>query len=86
MVRCLCVDQDSLGNLCGWCELEGFETLSGRFLGRMLFCFGGGGGGDYFWGAGEEDAWAEEVSADNRKVAALTEELNVVDISNRGKV
>jgi hypothetical protein len=66
--------------------LEGFETLSGRFLGRMLFCFGGGGGGDYFWGAGEEDAWAEEVSADNRKVAALTEELNVVDISNRGKV
>jgi hypothetical protein len=34
----------------------------------------------------EEDAWAEEVSADNRKVAALTEELDVVDISNRGKV
>jgi hypothetical protein len=34
----------------------------------------------------EEDAWAEEASADNRKVAALTEELAVVDISNRGKV
>ena len=34
----------------------------------------------------EEGAWAEEVSADNRKVAALTEELDVVDITNRGEV